>query len=126
VTSAKRWLVSVRKRVQQFVLRPVPSPFHRPAILFATPEPVIAPALASLCARHPLTGLALVLAAIVACLLPTLEYAPVQSQSQQAQPDAKAMGRIDVTASLRLKGEGQDEGNLNVEFPTKHGHGVKG
>jgi len=56
-----------------------------------------------------LTGLVLVLAAIVASLLPTLRYSPVQAQSQQAQPDAKSKGRIYVSASLRLKAEGKEE-----------------
>ncbi len=61
-----------------------------------------------------LAGLALVLAAIVACLLPTLRYSPVQAQSQQAHPDAKAKGRIYVTACLRLKDEEKTQYNLLI------------
>jgi Tol biopolymer transport system component len=61
-----------------------------------------------------LAVLALVLAAIVACLLPTLRYSPVQAQSQQARPDAKTKGRIYVTACLRLKDEEKTQYNLLI------------
>src|SRR5262249_11279948 len=47
--------------------------------------------------------------ALVACLLPTFQHTPVQAQPQQASPDAKAKGRIYVSAALRFKPEGQDE-----------------
>jgi Tol biopolymer transport system component/beta-lactamase regulating signal transducer with metallopeptidase domain len=55
------------------------------------------------------TGLILVSAAIVACLLPTFQHAPLQAQPQQAQPGTKAKGRIYVSAALRFKADGQDE-----------------
>jgi beta-lactamase regulating signal transducer with metallopeptidase domain len=55
------------------------------------------------------TGLVLVSAAALACLLPTFQHAPIQAQPQQAQPGAKAKGRIYVSAALRFKAEGQDE-----------------
>lgn len=56
-----------------------------------------------------LTGLALVSAALLACLLPTVQHAPTQAQAQQAEPEARSKGRIYVSAALRLKPEGQDE-----------------
>lgn len=61
-----------------------------------------------------LTALAIVLAAIVACLLPTLRYGPVQAEPQQAQAGAKAKGRIYVTAGLRLKDEEKTQYNLLI------------
>src|SRR5262249_9457444 len=68
-----------------------------------------------------LTALAIVLAAIGACLLPTLRYGPVQAQSQQAQRDAKAKGRIYVTAGLRLKDEDKTRYNLLIAMDTLTG-----
>jgi beta-lactamase regulating signal transducer with metallopeptidase domain/Tol biopolymer transport system component len=56
-----------------------------------------------------LTGLAIVSAAIGACLLPTFQHAPAQAKPQQAKPGPTANGRIYVSATLRLKTEGQDE-----------------
>jgi len=56
-----------------------------------------------------LTGLAVVSAAMLACLLPTLQHAPAQARPQQAQAGAKAGGRIYVSAALRYKPAGQDE-----------------
>jgi beta-lactamase regulating signal transducer with metallopeptidase domain/Tol biopolymer transport system component len=56
-----------------------------------------------------LTGLALVSAALLACLLPTFQHAPAQDRPQQAQADAKARGRIYVSVALRYKPKGQDE-----------------
>src|SRR5262249_58621033 len=56
-----------------------------------------------------LTGLALVSAAMLACLLPTFQHAPAQAQPQPAQAGAKAKGRIYVSAALRSKPAGQDE-----------------
>jgi Tol biopolymer transport system component/beta-lactamase regulating signal transducer with metallopeptidase domain len=55
------------------------------------------------------TGAAIVLAAVLACLVPTLEHAPIQAQAQPGQADAKVKGRIYVSASLRFKPDGQDE-----------------
>jgi beta-lactamase regulating signal transducer with metallopeptidase domain/Tol biopolymer transport system component len=55
------------------------------------------------------TGLVLVSAAALACLLPTFQRAPIQAQPQQAQPGTNAKGRIYVSAALRFKAEGQDE-----------------
>jgi Tol biopolymer transport system component/beta-lactamase regulating signal transducer with metallopeptidase domain len=54
-------------------------------------------------------GLILVSAALLACLLPTFRHDPIQAQPQQAKPGTKAKGRIYVSATLRLKAEGQDE-----------------
>jgi beta-lactamase regulating signal transducer with metallopeptidase domain len=56
-----------------------------------------------------LTCLAIMSAAFVACLLPTFQAVPAEAQAQQAQPEAKAKGRIYVSAALRFKPEGQDE-----------------
>ncbi|MFL5335318.1 MAG: M56 family metallopeptidase, partial [Geminicoccaceae bacterium] len=56
-----------------------------------------------------LTGLAVVSAAIAACVLPTFQPASAQAQPQHARPGAKAKGRIYVSAALRFKAEGQDE-----------------
>jgi hypothetical protein len=56
-----------------------------------------------------LTCLALVSAALLACLLPTFQHAPAQDQPRQAQAGAKARGRIYVSAALRYKPAGQDE-----------------
>ena len=57
-----------------------------------------------------LTGLALVSAALLACLLPTFQHAPVQAQPQQAEPETKLLqmivkhlddkNTIEATASL--------------------------
>jgi beta-lactamase regulating signal transducer with metallopeptidase domain len=55
------------------------------------------------------TGLILVAAAILACLLPTFQHAPLQAQPQQGQPGTKAKGRIYVSAGLRFKAEGRGE-----------------
>ena len=56
------------------------------------------------------TGLILVSAAILACLLPTFQHAVLQAQPQQGQADAKgAKGRIYVTAGLHFKAKGEDE-----------------
>jgi Tol biopolymer transport system component len=55
-----------------------------------------------------------VAAAVTACLLPTLQHAPVQAQPQLAQPHAKAKGRIYVNASLRLKNEAKTRYNLII------------
>src|SRR5206468_6372107 len=56
-----------------------------------------------------LTCLAIVSAALLACLLPTFQHAPAQAQPQQAQAGAKARGRIYVSAALRYKPAGEDE-----------------
>src|SRR5262249_26990350 len=56
-----------------------------------------------------LTGLAVVSAALLACLVPTFQHAPAQDRPQPAQADAKARGRIYVSAALRYKPKGQDE-----------------
>jgi beta-lactamase regulating signal transducer with metallopeptidase domain/Tol biopolymer transport system component len=56
-----------------------------------------------------LTCLAILSAAMLACLLPTFQHAPAQAQPQQAQAGAKAKGRIYVSAALRYKPAGQDE-----------------
>src|SRR5262249_35150422 len=56
-----------------------------------------------------LTCLAVVSAAILACLLPTFQHAPAKAQPQQDQPAAKTKGRIYVSAALRFKPKGQDE-----------------
>jgi beta-lactamase regulating signal transducer with metallopeptidase domain/Tol biopolymer transport system component len=53
--------------------------------------------------------LSIVSAAILVCLLPTIERAPAQTNRQLTGPDAKAKGRIYVSASLRLKSAGQKE-----------------
>lgn len=55
------------------------------------------------------TGLAVLSAAILVCLVPTLQHSPSQAQAPQARPDAKLKGRIYVSATLRFKAEGQDE-----------------
>jgi beta-lactamase regulating signal transducer with metallopeptidase domain/Tol biopolymer transport system component len=55
------------------------------------------------------TGLILVSAAALACLLPTFQHAPIQAQPQQAQPGTNVRGRIYVSAAFRFKAEGQDE-----------------
>jgi beta-lactamase regulating signal transducer with metallopeptidase domain/Tol biopolymer transport system component len=55
------------------------------------------------------TGLILGAAAVLACLLPTVQHAPVQAEPQQAQPGTKGKGRIYVSAALRYKAEGEDE-----------------
>ncbi|HEY7330588.1 MAG TPA: M56 family metallopeptidase [Gemmataceae bacterium] len=57
------------------------------------------------------TVLVILAAALVACLLPTLRYSPVQGQPRPAQADAKAEGRIYVSASLRLKDEDKNQHN---------------
>src|SRR5262249_43921346 len=56
-----------------------------------------------------LTCLAVVSAAVLACLLPTLQHAPAQARPQKAQADGKARGRIYVSVALRYKPKGQDE-----------------
>src|SRR5262249_2355929 len=53
--------------------------------------------------------LGIVAAGTLACLLPALRYAPVQAQPQKDQADAKASGRIYVSASLRYKPAGKDQ-----------------
>jgi beta-lactamase regulating signal transducer with metallopeptidase domain/Tol biopolymer transport system component len=56
-----------------------------------------------------LTGLAVVSAALLACLVPTFQRAPAQARPQQAQADVKGKGRIYVNVALRYKPKGQDE-----------------
>jgi Tol biopolymer transport system component len=56
-----------------------------------------------------LTGLALALAGMLVCLLPTFRHATAQAPSQPAQADAKSKGRIYVSAVLRYKPQGKDE-----------------
>jgi hypothetical protein len=56
-----------------------------------------------------LAGLAIVSAAVLACLLPTFQHAPAGAQPQEAQAGARARGRIYVNAALRYKPKGQDE-----------------
>jgi beta-lactamase regulating signal transducer with metallopeptidase domain/Tol biopolymer transport system component len=55
------------------------------------------------------TGLALISAALLACLLPTFVHAPAEAQPPKTQPSAQTRGRIYVSAGLRYKAEGQDE-----------------
>jgi beta-lactamase regulating signal transducer with metallopeptidase domain len=55
------------------------------------------------------TGLAIVAAGILACLLPTFEHAATRAEAQQAEPGAKAKGRMYVNAALRIKAGGEDE-----------------
>ncbi len=52
--------------------------------------------------------LGIVAAGLLACLLPTFRHAPVQAQ-QAGQADAKAKGRIYVSAVLQYKPKGKDE-----------------
>ena len=58
-----------------------------------------------------LTCLAIVLAAVVACVLPTVQHAPAEVQAQEAQPEAKAKtkGRLYVSTVLRYKTDGDEE-----------------
>jgi beta-lactamase regulating signal transducer with metallopeptidase domain len=53
--------------------------------------------------------LTIMAAALMACLLPTLQHIPAQAPSSQAEPAAKAQGRIYVSATIRYKPEGEDE-----------------
>jgi beta-lactamase regulating signal transducer with metallopeptidase domain len=55
------------------------------------------------------TGLILAAAAILGCLLPTIQHAPIQAEPPEARPGARAKGRIYVTAVLRFKDKGEDE-----------------
>jgi Tol biopolymer transport system component len=55
------------------------------------------------------TGLAVVSAALLACLLPAFQHASPQALAQKVEPAAKARGRIFVSATLRFKPEGKDE-----------------
>jgi BlaR1 peptidase M56/WD40-like Beta Propeller Repeat len=55
------------------------------------------------------TGLVLVSAALLACLLPTFLHVPAEAQAPEGQPNAQTKERIYVSAGLRYKAEGQDE-----------------
>jgi beta-lactamase regulating signal transducer with metallopeptidase domain/Tol biopolymer transport system component len=56
------------------------------------------------------TGLAVVTAGLVVCLVPTVIHTvAVEAQSQPAQAEGKARGRIYVSAMLRYKADGDDE-----------------
>jgi Tol biopolymer transport system component len=54
-------------------------------------------------------GVAIAAAALLACLLPTIQAVPGQARQEQAQVAPKSKGRIFVSASLRYKPEGKEE-----------------
>jgi Tol biopolymer transport system component len=56
-----------------------------------------------------LAALGIVMAAVLACLLPTFRQAPVRAEPQKAQANAKGRGRLYVSAALRYKPEGKDQ-----------------
>jgi len=54
-------------------------------------------------------GVAIVAAALLTCLLPTIHAVPGQAKAQQAQAEPKSKGRIFVSGTVRYKPEGKDE-----------------
>jgi Tol biopolymer transport system component len=60
------------------------------------------------------TILGILAAGILACLAPAVHYAPIQAQAPKDEADAKARGRIYVSASLRQQIGGKEERTNNL------------